>query len=89
MGNNVKKDTVALTPRQLGERMAFCGGGNMPIGTPDMVADVFEEWINVGDIDGFNVACKSHGVTSICSLHHLAKIVLTWSPLRYLQPGIL
>jgi alkanesulfonate monooxygenase SsuD/methylene tetrahydromethanopterin reductase-like flavin-dependent oxidoreductase (luciferase family) len=58
VGTNVKKDPKPLTPRQLGERMAFCGGGNMPIGTPDMIADVMEEWINVGDIDGFNVACK-------------------------------
>ncbi|PMD38769.1 bacterial luciferase-like protein [Hyaloscypha variabilis F] len=56
VGTNVKKDPEPLTPRQLGERMAFCGGGNMPIGTPDMIADVMEEWINVGDIDGFNVA---------------------------------
>jgi alkanesulfonate monooxygenase SsuD/methylene tetrahydromethanopterin reductase-like flavin-dependent oxidoreductase (luciferase family) len=32
----------------------------MPIGTPDMIADVMEEWINVGDIDGFNVACECH-----------------------------
>jgi len=58
VGTSVKKDPEPLTPRQLGERMAFCGGGNLPIGTPDMIADVMEEWINVGDIDGFNVACK-------------------------------
>ena len=58
VATNMKKDPEPLTPRQLGERMAFCGGGNMPVGTPDMIADVFEEWINVGDIDGFNVACE-------------------------------
>jgi alkanesulfonate monooxygenase SsuD/methylene tetrahydromethanopterin reductase-like flavin-dependent oxidoreductase (luciferase family) len=46
------------TPRQIGAQMAFCGFGPMPCGTPDMVADVFEEWINDGDIDGFNVACR-------------------------------
>jgi len=63
VGTNVKKDPEPLTPRQLGERMAFCGGGNMPIGTPHMIADVMEEWINVGDIDGFNVACKSYRIS--------------------------
>lgn len=49
----------AWTPRQIGQQMAFCGFGPMPVGTPEMVADVFEEWVNDGDIDGFNVACKS------------------------------
>lgn len=51
------KDEV-VTPRILGEKMAFCGFGPMPCGTPDMVADVMEEWVNDADIDGFNVACK-------------------------------
>jgi alkanesulfonate monooxygenase SsuD/methylene tetrahydromethanopterin reductase-like flavin-dependent oxidoreductase (luciferase family) len=48
-----------VTPRFLGEKMAFCGFGPMPVGTPDMVADVLEDWVNNADIDGFNVACKS------------------------------
>jgi hypothetical protein len=48
VGTNVKKDPVPLTPYQLGERMAFCGSENMPIGAPDMNADVFDGWINVG-----------------------------------------
>lgn len=48
----------AITPRRLGEEFAFCGFAMMPIGTPDMIADVMEEWANVGDIDGFNVACE-------------------------------
>jgi alkanesulfonate monooxygenase SsuD/methylene tetrahydromethanopterin reductase-like flavin-dependent oxidoreductase (luciferase family) len=47
-----------LTPRQLGAEFAFCGFGDMPTGTPDMIADRIEEWANVGDIDGFNLACK-------------------------------
>jgi alkanesulfonate monooxygenase SsuD/methylene tetrahydromethanopterin reductase-like flavin-dependent oxidoreductase (luciferase family) len=47
-----------LTPRQLGTEFAFCGFGDMPTGTPEMIADRIEEWANVGDIDGFNLACK-------------------------------
>lgn len=59
--NNIKKtsDADEITPRMLGEKMAFCGFGPMPVGTPEMVADVMEEWVNVGDVDGFNVACES------------------------------
>jgi alkanesulfonate monooxygenase SsuD/methylene tetrahydromethanopterin reductase-like flavin-dependent oxidoreductase (luciferase family) len=30
----------------------------MPVGTPEMVADVMEDWVNNGDIDGFNIACR-------------------------------
>lgn len=47
-----------VTPRLLGEKMAFCGFGPMPVGTPDMVANVMEDWVNNADVDGFNVACK-------------------------------
>lgn len=65
VANGVKKDKVPLTPRQLGERMALCGGIPMPVGTADMVADVIEEWVNVGDIDGFNVACKSQSLSLV------------------------
>jgi FMN-dependent oxidoreductase (nitrilotriacetate monooxygenase family) len=48
-----------VTPRMIGEQMAFCGFGPMPVGTPEHVADVIEDWVNNADIDGFNVACKS------------------------------
>lgn len=47
-----------ITPRMLGEKMAFCGFGPMPVGTPEMVADVMEDWVNNGDVDGFNIACR-------------------------------
>jgi len=43
------------TPRRLGARMSFGGTGSTPVGTPTMVADVFETWMNEADIDGFNV----------------------------------
>lgn len=48
-----------VTPRMLGQKMGFCGFGPMPVGTPEMVADVMEDWVNNADIDGFNIACKS------------------------------
>jgi alkanesulfonate monooxygenase SsuD/methylene tetrahydromethanopterin reductase-like flavin-dependent oxidoreductase (luciferase family) len=50
---------AALTPRELGKAWAFGGFGQMTVGTPDMVADAFEEWIEEADIDGFNIACGS------------------------------
>lgn len=48
-----------MTPRLLGEIMAFCGFAAMPVGTPEMVADLMERWIVEADVDGFNLACKS------------------------------
>ena len=51
--------TPTTTPRQLGKDFAFCGFGTMPVGTPDMIADVIKGWINVADVDGFIVSCKS------------------------------
>lgn len=29
-----------------------------PIGTPEMVADIFQEWMEKTDCDGFNLVCK-------------------------------
>jgi FMN-dependent oxidoreductase (nitrilotriacetate monooxygenase family) len=52
------RDGKAVTPKMLGQQMAFCGFGPMPVGTPEMVADVMEDWVNNADIDGFNIACK-------------------------------
>lgn len=48
-----------LTPRELGKMWAFGGFGEKCVGTPEMVADMIQKWIDVGDIDGFNLACKS------------------------------
>ncbi|KAH6677711.1 luciferase-like domain-containing protein [Halenospora varia] len=44
------------TPRRLGETMALGGFHPAPVGTPEMVADVFEQWIDEADVDGFNIA---------------------------------
>jgi FMN-dependent oxidoreductase (nitrilotriacetate monooxygenase family) len=44
------------TPRKLGEKMALGGFHPAPVGTPEMIADVFEQWIEECDVDGFNIA---------------------------------
>lgn len=44
------------TPRKLGEVMALGGFHPAPVGTPEMVADVFEQWIDECDVDGFNIS---------------------------------
>jgi alkanesulfonate monooxygenase SsuD/methylene tetrahydromethanopterin reductase-like flavin-dependent oxidoreductase (luciferase family) len=33
------------------------GFGPMPLGTPEQVADVMEQWFTEGGIDGFNISC--------------------------------
>lgn len=43
------------TPRRLGMRMALGGLHPCPCGTADEVADVFEQWANEADVDGFNI----------------------------------
>lgn len=46
-----------FTPRIVAEMFALGGSGPRPVGTPEMVADFFEEWWREGDLDGFNVNC--------------------------------
>lgn len=53
-----KVATEGTTLRKLDKDFAFCGFGCKPVGTAEMIADVIEEWIEVADIDGFNMACK-------------------------------
>lgn len=48
--------TEPWTPRRLGIQMALSGLHPCPVDTPEDVADVFEEWVNEADCDGFNVA---------------------------------
>ncbi|KAF2808492.1 bacterial luciferase-like protein [Mytilinidion resinicola] len=54
--NKVSGNTEPWTPRLLGEKMALGGFHPAPVGTPAMVADVFEQWIDEADVDGFNIA---------------------------------
>ncbi|CZR60404.1 related to thermophilic desulfurizing enzyme [Phialocephala subalpina] len=44
------------TPRVIAEKAAFGGLGPCPCGTPNMVADEMQRWIEEGDLDGFNIA---------------------------------
>lgn len=43
------------TPRRLGMKMALGGLHPCPVGTAEEVADVFEQWIEEADVDGFNI----------------------------------
>ena len=43
------------TPRRLGMRMALGGLHPCPVGTAEEVADVFQQWIEEADVDGFNI----------------------------------
>lgn len=59
--NNLKTATDndgEWTPRRLGELMALGGTTPAPVGTAEMVADVFVEWFRETDIDGFNIVCE-------------------------------
>ncbi|WP_336511150.1 LLM class flavin-dependent oxidoreductase [Bhargavaea massiliensis] len=44
------------TPRELANFAGIGGLGPVFIGTPESIADLFEEWIDDTDIDGFNLA---------------------------------
>lgn len=49
------EDVPELTPRNLGILASIGGTGAFPVGTASQVADAFEEWVNVADVDGFNI----------------------------------
>lgn len=44
------------TPRVVGEKGSIGGLGPVCVGTPEVVADEMERWIEEGGLDGFNVA---------------------------------
>jgi hypothetical protein len=48
------------THRHLGLRMALGGLHPCPVGSVTQVADVFEEWVNEADCDGFNVGYNTN-----------------------------
>ena len=43
------------TPRHIGKATAIGSGGPVPIGSPSTVADILESWMDIADLDGFNV----------------------------------
>lgn len=48
-------DVPRLTPRNLGTVSAIGGMGAMPVGTAAEVADILEQWVDIADVDGFNL----------------------------------
>ena len=51
--NPIKRYTEEIvTPRMLGDKMAFCGFGPMSVGTPEMVAHVMKDLVSNGEVDG-------------------------------------
>jgi len=56
-----------MTPRQLGITFAMCGFRSVTVGTPEMVADVIEDWINIGDADAMNFLCKLFRCSTLIS----------------------
>ncbi|EIK94633.1 monooxygenase [Pseudomonas sp. M47T1] len=53
------------TPRAIAEFVAIGGGGPVIVGSPATVADELERWMQVADIDGFNVADPVPGLTLV------------------------
>jgi alkanesulfonate monooxygenase SsuD/methylene tetrahydromethanopterin reductase-like flavin-dependent oxidoreductase (luciferase family) len=45
-----------MTPRKVGESLAGGGISPLTIGSPSTVADEMERWMEIGDLDGFNIA---------------------------------
>lgn len=43
------------TPRQIARQLGVAGGGPTFVGSASTVADEMERWMEVGDIDGFNI----------------------------------
>ncbi|KAF7534778.1 hypothetical protein G7054_g5929 [Neopestalotiopsis clavispora] len=65
-----QKDGDVWTPRKLGLKIAIGGFHPSPVGTPAMVADIMEQWIDEADVDGFNMAYISNpgSFEDICEL---------------------
>ena len=55
-----QKEGDVWTPRKLGLKIAVGGFHPTPVGTPEMVADVMQSWIDEADVDGFNMAYISN-----------------------------
>ena len=48
-------ETRTWTPRAIAEFVGIGGGGPVVVGSPATIADELERWMDVADIDGFNV----------------------------------
>lgn len=65
-------DKSEWTPRKIGLKMALGGFHPCPVGTPEMIADVMEEWSEVADVDGFLIAYVTNP-TSFEDVVHLLR----------------
>ncbi|SPO01828.1 related to thermophilic desulfurizing enzyme [Cephalotrichum gorgonifer] len=65
-------DIPSWTPRNIGKAVAIGGNGPVPVGSPEKVADILEEWIQIADLDGFNVGY----VTSPGSFEDLVDLLI-------------
>jgi hypothetical protein len=48
-------DLPKWTPRNIGRQISIGGNGPVPVGTAEEVADELERWIELADLDGFNI----------------------------------
>jgi FMN-dependent oxidoreductase (nitrilotriacetate monooxygenase family) len=53
---STSKEVPEWTPRVVAEKASIGGLGPVGVGSPSTVADEMERWIEVGDLDGFNLA---------------------------------
>ena len=48
-------DIPAWTPRNIGKAVSIGGNGPVPVGSAEKVAEILEHWLEVADLDGFNI----------------------------------
>lgn len=53
-------DLPRWTPRNIGKQISIGGNGPVPVGTAEEVADELERWIDLADLDGFNIGYISN-----------------------------
>lgn len=70
-----KDSKEVLTPRKIGKMAGFVNTP-APVGTASMVADVFEEWMQKTDCDGFNLVCEfvPHSISTIFNTNLFADV---------------
>ncbi|KAF1847902.1 putative dibenzothiophene desulfurization enzyme A [Cucurbitaria berberidis CBS 394.84] len=75
-------DIPAWTPRNIGKAVSLGANGPVPVGTAAKIADVLEEWMEIADLDGFNVGY----VTSPGSFEDLVDLLVPELRLRGRYP---
>ncbi|KAL4903117.1 hypothetical protein BDW74DRAFT_169060 [Aspergillus multicolor] len=49
------EEAPVWTPRRIGKAVALGASGPVPVGTAEEVADEMKRWVQIADIDGFNI----------------------------------